>query len=365
MITEEISQAGTSIWLDDLSRGKITGTDSHSLPQRIACNNVVGVTTNPSIFNAAISQGVEYAESIAEHKDKGAEEVVRLLTTDDVRSACDVFAAIFESSKGIDGRVSIEVDPRLARDTQRSIDQGLELWKMVDRPNVMIKIPATLQGLPAITALLAEGISVNATLIFSVERYLQVFDAFTQGLEARRKAKKPIDKVTSVASLFVSRVDSAVDSLLKTINSENSNALLGKAAIANAILTYEAFDARRHSSAWQSLEADGARIQRPLWASTGVKDSSYPDTRYVLDLVAQDTVNTMPQATLDAVIDHGTFGSADLSLQYAPSHLIFDQLAALDIAMESVTKDLENDGVKKFEAAWTDLLKNVAKTIAQ
>lgn len=365
MITDQISSAGTSIWLDDLSRSKITGEDSHSLPHRIAHNNVVGVTTNPSIFNSAISTGSEYASSIEGLKGHSVEEVVQILTTDDVRSACDLFAPIFASSLGIDGRVSIEVDPRLAHDTQRSIEQGRELWKIVDRPNVMIKIPATLEGLDAIAQLLSEGISVNVTLIFSVDRYLKVFEAFMRGLEMRVAAGGSIAEVTSVASLFVSRVDTVVDAILKKQNSPSSTALLGKAALANAVLTYQAFELQAATPRWKALESNGARIQRPLWASTGVKDPAYEDTRYVLELVAPDTVNTMPQATLDAVIDHGVLGESKLDTQYAKSQSIFYSLEEVGVSMRAVTDDLETDGVKKFADAWNELLTNVGKALSQ
>lgn len=363
MITDQISRAGTSIWLDDLSRSKITGGDAHSLPYRIAHNNVVGVTTNPSIFNLAISHGAEYASSIASLTAHSVEEVVQVLTTDDVRSACDLFAPIFQTSNGIDGRVSIEVDPRLAHETEESIKQGRELWKLVDRPNVMIKIPATLEGLDAITTLLADGISVNVTLIFSVERYVKVFEAFMKGLELRLAAGKSISEVTSVASLFVSRVDTAVDALLKANNSPASTALLGKAAIANAVLTYQAFEALAGTPRWKALESSGARIQRPLWASTGVKDPAYDDTRYVLDLVAPNTVNTMPQATLDAVIDHGALREVTLEAEYAKSQSIFFLLEEVGVSMNDVTGELEKDGVKKFADAWNELLANVGMAL--
>jgi transaldolase len=365
LITDQISSAGTSIWLDDLSRSKITGEDSHSLPHRIAHNNVVGVTTNPSIFNSAISTGAEYASSIASLKGHSAEEVVRILTTDDVRSACDLFAPIFKSSLGIDGRVSIEVDPRLAHDAKQSVEQGRELWKLVDRPNVMIKIPATIEGLDAIPVLLAEGISVNVTLIFSVERYVKVFEAFMTGLEMRASAGESLAEVTSVASLFVSRIDTAVDAILKKENSSSSASLLGKAAIANAILTYQAFELLSSTPRWKALESKGARIQRPLWASTGVKDPTYEDTRYVLELVAPNTVNTMPQATLDAVIDHGVLGEEKLDAEYAKSQSIFYSLEEVGVSMSAVTDELEKDGVKKFADAWNELLANVGKALSE
>jgi transaldolase len=353
MITEQISAAGTSIWLDDLSRSKITGTDPHSLPYRISKNNVVGVTTNPSIFNSAISKGTEYASSIADLKGRSAEEVVQILTSDDVRNACDLFTKIFESTNGIDGRVSIEVDPRLGRD----------LWKIVDRANVMIKIPATVEGLDAITTLISEGISVNVTLIFSVERYLQVFEAFVKGLEDRLAIGQSVSQVTSVASLFVSRVDTAVDAILKNANSPSSTALLGKAAIANALLTYQAFEQQASSTRWKALAARGARIQRPLWASTGVKDPAYEDTRYVLELITPNTVNTMPQATLDALIDHGVLSEINLESEFAKSQTIFYALEQVGVSIRKVTDELEKEGVKKFAEAWIKLLDNVGKAL--
>ncbi len=361
MITDQISSAGTSIWLDDLSRSKITGEDEHSLPHRIAHNRVVGVTTNPSIFNSAISKGAEYASSIAALSGKSTEEVVQILTTDDVRSACDLFLPIFESSMHVDGRVSIEVDPRLARDTQASIKQGRELWNIVDRPNVLIKIPATIEGLPAITTLISEGISVNVTLIFSIARYRQVFEAFAKGLELRHSAGQSVSEVASVASVFVSRIDTAVDALLKAQNSPAATALLGKAALANAVLTYDAFERLCESPRWKALAEQGAKVQRPLWASTGVKDPAYDDTRYVMGLVAPNTVNTMPQATLDAVIDHGVIQEADISSQYAVAQSILDSLKEAGISLDAVTDELEDDGVKKFADAWNELLANVEK----
>lgn len=363
MIIDQINQAGTSIWLDDLSRAKLTGTDRESLPQRIANDGIVGVTTNPSIFNLAISRGVDYAGAISSLKGKTAEEVVRILTTDDVRSACDLFTPAFKKSGGVDGRVSIEVDPRLARDTKATIEQARELWSLVDRPNVLIKVPATIEGLGAITELTSQGISVNVTLIFSVERYLQVFDAFMLGLERRLLDGKEISEIISVASFFVSRIDTAVDSLLKAGPSPEHSALLGRAAIANAALAYEAFEKRRNSQRWKNLEKQGARIQRPLWASTGVKDPAYQDTRYVMNLIGPDTVNTMPQATLDAVLDHGTFAGPTISGNYSESHELFAALDGLGISMSKVTSDLEVDGVKKFADAWTELLANVEKSL--
>ena len=355
MSVQEVSAAGTSIWLDDLSRAKISGTDAHSLPARIASSGVVGVTTNPSIFSAAISGAAEYSADIAALQGSTVDEVVKKLTTDDVRQACHLFTEIYTSTKGVDGRVSIEVDPRLAHDTEGTIAAGKELWKIIDRPNVMIKVPATIEGLPAITELIAAGISVNVTLIFSVKRYGQVIDAYMQGIE---RCENPAT-VHSVASFFISRIDSSVDALLKANGSTEATALLGKAAIANAHLAYQLFEEKFSSSKWQALEAKGANKQRPLWASTGVKDPAYPDTQYVVELIAPETVNTMPQSTLDALIDHGVVRGNTISGKYADAVEVLKGLSALGISLDQVTTDLEIDGVKKFAQAWNELLENV------
>ena len=355
MSVQEVSAAGTSIWLDDLSRAKLSGSDAHSLPARIASSGVVGVTTNPSIFSAAISGAAEYGADIAALQSSTVDEVVKKLTTDDVRQACDLFTEIYASTKGVDGRVSIEVDPRLAHDTAGTIAAGKELWKIIDRPNVMIKVPATLEGLPAITELIAAGISVNVTLIFSVKRYGQVIDAYMQGIE---RCENPAN-VHSVASFFISRIDSSVDALLKAKGSTEATALLGKAAIANAHLAYQLFEEKFSSSKWQALAAKGANKQRPLWASTGVKDPAYPDTQYVVELIAPETVNTMPQSTLDALIDHGVIRGNTISGKYADAVEVLKGLSALGISLDQITTELELDGVKKFAQAWNELLENV------
>ncbi len=358
----DLAQAGTSVWLDDLSRAKLTGSDHHSLPHRIAADGVVGVTTNPSIFGAAITGATEYAADIAEMKGAGVEEVIRKLTTDDVRKACDLFDDIYKYSGGVDGRVSIEVDPRLAHETAPTIEEGRELRKIVDRQNVMIKVPATKAGLPAITALIADGISVNVTLIFSVERYAEVIDAFMKGLEQRSAKGLALNEIHSVASFFISRIDTAIDAQLKSLgNSE----LLGKAAIANAHLAYELFESELHSQRWEKLAALGAHMQRPLWASTGVKDPRYDDTRYVLELVAPHTVNTMPQGTLDAVIDHGVFKGNTIAGKYDQARADISALAGVGISLDQVTHDLEVDGVKKFSEAWVSLLESVSAVLAK
>jgi transaldolase len=355
MSVQEVSANGTSIWLDDLSRAKITSAEPHALPARIKNSGVVGVTTNPSIFSAAISGAAEYAADIALMKNSSVDEVVKKLTTDDVRQACDLFTSIYEASQGVDGRVSIEVDPRLAHDTDGTIAAGKELWAIIDRPNLMIKVPATLEGLPAITALIASGISVNVTLIFSVKRYGQVIEAYMKGID---QCENP-SKVHSVASFFISRIDSSIDGLLKKNGSTEATALLGKAAIANAHLAYQLFEEKFESERWQGLASKGANMQRPLWASTGVKDPAYEDTRYVIELIAPSTVNTMPQSTLDAVIDHGVVRGNTITENYADAVDVLKALSALGISLDEVTTELEIDGVKKFAQAWDELLKNV------
>jgi transaldolase len=281
-------------------------------------------------------------------KASTVDEVVKKLTTDDVRQACDLFTSIYNSSHGVDGRVSIEVDPRLAHDTEGTIAAGKELWAIIDRPNLMIKVPATLEGLPAITALISAGISVNVTLIFSVKRYGQVIEAYMKGVE---QCEDP-SKVHSVASFFISRIDSSIDALLKKNGSADATALLGKAAIANAHLAYQLFEEKFASDRWSTLAAKGANKQRPLWASTGVKDPAYPDTRYVIELIAPDTVNTMPQSTLDAVIDHGVVRGNTISGNYAAAVEVLKALSAIGISLDEVTTELEIDGVKKFAQAW-------------
>lgn len=357
----DILKAGTSIWLDDLSRSKLTGSDPHSLPHRIAHDGVRGVTTNPSIFGAAITGADEYAKDIAALSGKSVEEVVRTLTTDDVRVACDLFADIYNESKGIDGRVSIEVDPRLAHKTQETIDEGLSLHALVGRPNVMIKVPATKAGLPAITALIGKGVSVNVTLIFSNERYSEVIDAFIAGMVQAKNVGLDLSTIHSVASFFISRIDSAVDKELKSVGNQD---LLGKVAVANAHRAYALFLEKFSTSPWRELEANGALVQRPLWASTGVKDPAYPDTLYVDTLVAPKTVNTMPQSTLDAFLDHGVVNGDAITSQLEIASQILAKLSALGISLGTITATLEADGVKKFEDAWISLLADVKKVMA-
>ena len=362
---QDILKAGTSIWLDDLSRSKLTGSDPHSLPHRISHDGVRGVTTNPSIFGAAIVGADEYAADIASLSGKSVDEVVRTLTTDDVRTACDLFAEIYSSSEGKDGRVSIEVDPRLANKTQETIDEGIALHALVARPNVMIKVPATKAGLPAITALIGRGISINVTLIFSLERYGEVIDAYIAGLEKAKSAGLDLASIHSVASFFISRIDSSVDKELKAIGNTD---LLGKVAVANAHRAYalflDKFD-KLDKPSWKALEDSGALVQRPLWASTGVKDPTYADTLYVDALVAPHTVNTMPQSTLDAFLDHGVVKSDAITAQMESASRTLAELSLLGISLDAITDALETDGVKKFEEAWISLLADVEKVMSQ
>src|SRR3954463_706158 len=347
-----LSAAGVSVWLDDLSRDRL---QTGNLRELIDTKGVVGVTTNPTIFQGALSKGHAYDEQVKELAERGADvdATIRTVTTDDVRNACDVLAKQYELSDGVDGRVSIEVDPRLAPETDKTILQAIDLWKTVDRPNLFVKIPATLAGLPAITATLAEGISVNVTLIFSVERHRLVMDAYLAGLEKAKEAGHDLSKIHSVASFFVSRVDTEVDKRLEKIDSDAARELLGQAAVANARLAYAAYqEVFEGGERYQALKADGARVQRPLWASTGVKNPDYSDTLYVTELVAKNTVNTMPEKTIDAVADHGEVKGDTISGTSGAAQMLFDRLVNVGIDLTDVFLTLENEGVDKFEKSW-------------
>jgi transaldolase len=350
-----LSAAGVSVWLDDLSRERL---QTGNLAELIATKSIVGVTTNPSIFQAALSKGTAYDAQVNELAARGADvdATIRTVTTDDVRNACDVLAKTYEASDGIDGRVSIEVDPRLAHDTDKTILQAIELWKIVDRPNLLIKIPATLAGLPAITAVIAEGISVNVTLIFSVERHKAVIDAYLTGLEKAKEAGHDLSKIHSVASFFVSRVDSEIDARLEKIGSQEALDLRGQAGVANARLAYAAYEELFGGDRFVALAESGARVQRPLWASTGVKNPDYSDTLYVTELVAANTVNTMPEKTLDAVADHGVVTGDTVSGTAPAAQGVFDALTEVGVDLDDVFKVLEEEGVDKFEKSWAELL---------
>ncbi|MEP6650504.1 MAG: transaldolase [Lapillicoccus sp.] len=365
---QALSDAGVSIWLDDLSRDRL---DSGNLAELVKVRNVVGVTTNPTIFQLALSKGNAYDDQLEKlaAAGKNVDEAVFEMTTDDVRSACDVMASVYEATDGVDGRVSIEVDPRLAHDTEQTVAQAKQLAHSVDRDNVLVKIPATLEGLPAITAVLADGISVNVTLIFSLERYRAVMNAFLSGLEQALQAGKDLAKIQSVASFFVSRVDTEIDKRLDAIGQGDENsaaqALKGKAGIANARLAYQAYEEVFSTSRWESLAAEGARPQRPLWASTGVKDPAYKDTMYVVDLVAPGIVNTMPEKTMDAVADHGEVTGDTITPNYADAQKVLDDLEAMGISYNDVVQVLEVEGVDKFEKSWGELLDEATADLQQ
>ena len=359
-----LSEAGVSIWLDDLSRERLTSGDLAAL---VRDRHVVGVTTNPTIFAAALAKGHAYDAQVRELAARGAsvEQAVREITTTDVRNACDLFREVWERTDGVDGRVSLEVDPRLAHDTEGTVAEALELWKTVDRPNLMIKIPATVEGLPAITRVLAEGVSVNVTLIFSVERYRAVMDAFLAGLEQARTKGHDLSTIASVASFFVSRVDTEIDKRLDAVGTPEARELRGRAAVANARLAFAAYQDVVAGERWRQLAEAGARPQRPLWASTGVKDPAYPDTRYVDELVTRGVVNTMPEKTLLAVADHGQVRGDVVSGTAAEAQQVFDRLAAIGIDLDDVFALLEREGVEKFEKSWEELLGTVADQLAQ
>jgi transaldolase len=358
---QALSQAGVSIWLDDLSRARLT---SGNLAGLIRDSSVVGVTTNPSIFAEAISHGEVYGDLLSALKTEGVSvaEAITRLTTSDVRDACDVFEDTYAASKGENGRVSIEVEPGLALQTDATINQARELHDLVGRENVLIKIPATRQGLPAISATIAAGISVNVTLIFSTERYLEVIDAYLYGLEQAAASGFDLSRIHSVASVFVSRIDTEVDKRLDAIGGD-AVALKGKAAIANAQLAYAAYQTAFTSERFAKLEAKGAHAQRALWASTGVKNPDYPDTLYVGNLVAPNVVNTMPEKTLMAYADHGEIGDpvVDTGLVAAET---MRALEAVGIDLADVFKTLEDEGVEKFQKSWGDLTATVEKSIA-
>jgi transaldolase len=361
--TQQLSDAGVSIWLDDLSRGRLeTGT----LRKLIEEKNVVGVTTNPSIFHAAITTGHDYDATVAASAAAGAsvEDTIFEITTTDVADACDLFAPVAAATNGVDGRVSIEVDPRLAWDTAGTIAEAKHLYKKVNKDNVLIKIPATLEGLEAITATLAEGISVNVTLIFSLERYRAVINAFQTGLEQAKENGHDLSKIHSVASFFVSRVDSEIDKRLDKIGTDEAKALKGKAGVANARLAYQVYEELFATERWALLAAAGALPQRPLWASTGVKDPAYPDTLYVTELVAAGVVNTMPEKTLDATFDHGVVTGDTITGTYAEANATLDALEKLGVSYNDVVATLESEGLDKFVASWKELLGDVEGALA-
>jgi transaldolase len=358
----DLDRAGVSIWLDDLSRDRI---QSGSLAELISSRAVSGVTTNPTIFAGAFSKGDAYATQLAELSARGASasEAVFEATTEDVRMACDVFADVYRSTNGVDGRVSIEVEPGIAMDSAKTIAQAKELFRAVDRENVMIKIPATIPGLSAITEVLAAGISVNVTLIFSLQRYALVIKAFKDGINNAKQNGHDLSKIHSVASFFVSRVDTEINKRLEAIGTKQALDLKSKGALANARLAYELFETEFASSDWKDLEIAGANKQRPLMASTGVKDTTLPDTLYVTELIAPELVNTMPEATMEAVFDHGVISPDTITGEYANSRAVLAELSELGISYDEVVALLESEGVEKFVASWNDLLDTVSKAL--
>jgi len=355
----QLHDAGVSIWLDDLSRERI---ESGSLAELIASRAVSGVTTNPTIFAGAFSKGAAYSAQLSELASRGAsaDEAIFEATTEDVRAACDVFAGVYKASKGVDGRVSIEVEPGFAMDTQKTIDQAHQLHRAVDRENVMIKIPATLPGLEAISAVIGAGISVNVTLIFSLDRYRAVIAAYKEGLRRALAAGHDLAKIHSVASFFVSRVDSEIDRRLNEIGSTEALALKSKAALANARLAYELFEQEFAEGDWEDLQSAGANVQRPLMASTGVKDPALDDTLYVVELVAPNLVNTMPEKTMEAVFDHGVIRGNSISGEYDQSRQVLSELERLGISYHEVVELLEREGVEKFIVSWDELVQTVS-----
>ena len=360
--TAALSAAGVSIWLDDLSRDRIT---SGNLQKLIDTIDVVGVTTNPSIFAAALTDGASYAQQVAVCASAGldAEASVFDITTDDVKAACQIFRPIYDRTNGVDGRVSIEVSPTLAHDAPGTVDEAKRLWAKVNEPNALIKIPATLAGLDAITEVICAGISVNVTLIFSLERYDAVIDAFLAGLEKAQAAGHDLSQIHSVASFFVSRVDTEVDKRLAALGTPEAKNLMSKAGLANARLAYELFESKFSSERAHALISAGANPQRPLWASTGVKDPALPDTLYVTELVAAGVVNTMPEKTLLATADHGVVSGDTITGNYEDAHGVFASLASVGIDFTDVTNLLESEGVEKFIVSWGELLETVTAAL--
>ena len=359
---DELTAQDVSIWLDDISRERLRSGNLQELADN---KHVVGVTSNPTIFQKALEKGDAYDDQLRDLKTRkiAVDGAIRYLMAYDIRWACDVLRPIYDRTDGKDGRVSIEVDPRIAHDTDRTVAEAKGLWWLVARPNVMVKIPATVEGLPAITAATAEGINVNVTLIFGLDRYDKVMDAYLTGLEQAKKNGHDLSKIRSVASFFVSRVDTEIDKRLDKDGSREAAELRGKAGIANARLAYERYEKVIASDRWKALESEGAHRQRPLWASTGVKDPAYEDTMYVVDLVAPDTVNTMPEATLDAVADHGIIRGNAIEGTYEESRKVIDALNELGIEYDDVIEVLEVEGVQKFEDSYAQLAESVEKQL--
>jgi transaldolase len=355
---KNLTDAGVAIWLDDLSRTRLT---TGTLATLIRDFHVVGVTTNPTIFQKAITGSPTYDDQVRDLARRKVDvgEALRSITTWDVRAGCDLFRSAYDASDGVDGRVSIEVDPRLSGETERSVAEARALWWLVDRPNLFIKIPATPASVPAIEQALAEGISINVTLIFSLTRYGEVIDAFLSGLERARAAGHDLSRLGSVASFFISRVDTEIDKRLDKIGTKEAKALRGKAGIANARLAYKLFEEKFDSDRWRALAAAGAKPQRPLWASTSTKDPAYEDTMYVVDLVAKGVVNTMPEPTLHAVDDHGVITGDSVTGHYVDAQQVLDDLAKVGVDYDDVVRVLEDEAIEKFETSWIELIESI------
>ncbi|MFM6971761.1 MAG: transaldolase [Rhodoluna sp.] len=355
----QLSKNGVSIWLDDLSRTRIV---SGSLRDLITNRSVSGVTTNPTIFAGALAKGEGYQAQVAELAAQGvdASKAIFEITTKDVADACDIFEKVYHETNGFDGRVSIEVEPGLANDTSATIAQAKELFAKVNRENVMIKIPATRPGLKAITEVIGAGISVNVTLIFSLARYREVIEAYKAGLNLAKSQGHDLSKIHSVASFFVSRVDTEVDKRLEKLGAPE---LKSKAALANARLAYQVFEQEFAKEDWHDLAIGGANVQRPLMASTGVKDPALPDTLYVTELVAPQLVNTMPEKTMEAVYDHGVIPANSITGNYSEALTQISNIEAAGVSIDEVTQLLETEGVEKFIVSWTELVETVTSAL--
>jgi transaldolase len=354
-----LNAAGQSVWSDQISRSMI---DSGELGRRIVDDAVTGVTSNPTIFAGAITRGTDYDRQLKDVASHGAStaDIVNALMATDIAAACDELRSVWEWSDGGDGFVSVEVSPLLAGDADSSVAEAREWVKRIDRSNLLVKIPATAAGIDAIRRLTAEGVSVNVTLVFSLERYAEVINAYQLGLAEFAKAGGKLKSINSVASFFVSRVDTEVDARLEKIGTEEALAFRGKAAIANARAAYGLFLERFRTAEWLRLSELGGRVQRPLWASTSTKNPAYSDTMYIVGLVAPHTVNTMPLTTIDAYQDHGTplpqpFGA----LEVAEAHATLNELTEIGIDLHDVGLVLEEQGVEKFSASWQELMADV------
>jgi transaldolase len=354
---KELHQCGQSVWLDFITRQFMA---DGKLAALITNDGISGVTSNPTIFQKAIEGGKEYDATISRliREGKTSAQIFDAISIEDIQCACDQFRSVYDSTQGADGFVSLEVNPHLARDSQGTLSEARRLFRSVQRPNVLIKIPATQEGLPAIEQALGDGININITLIFALSRYEEVMDAWLRGLERLSKAGKLLSSVASVASFFVSRIDTLVDGLLEKQKLAGYEALLGKAAIANARLAYALFLKMKGSARFKALAAKGARVQRPLWASTSTKNPKYRDVVYVEELIGAETVNTLPLATVDAARDHAKV-RATLPGDADAAEKVIQDLAKAGIMMDQVTRQLEEDGVRLFAASYDDLIKSL------